>query len=90
MPAGPQRKSEWRIFRFPRYFLPADSKKTIRIRMYLWSDGWSYFKWSLSRSCGSQQGYSVAGPISEEYIVSPMDIINEEDHITKVIIPIQP
>ena len=40
-------------FRFPRYFLPADSKKTIRIRMYLWSDGWSYFKWSLSRSCGS-------------------------------------
>ena len=38
----------------------------------------------------NQQGYSVAGPISEEYIVSPMDIINEEDHITKVIIPIQP
>ena len=25
----------------------------------------------------NQQGYSVAGPISEEYIVSPMDIIND-------------
>mgnify|MGYP002753034673 FL=1 len=37
----------------------------------------------------NQQGYSVAGPISEEYIVSPVDINNEEDHITKIIIPIQ-
>ena len=37
----------------------------------------------------NQQGYRMDGPISEEYIVSPVDIINEEDHITKVIIPIQ-
>ncbi len=36
----------------------------------------------------NQQGYSVSGPISEEYIVSPVDINNEEDHITKIIIPI--
>lgn len=36
----------------------------------------------------NQQGYQVSGPISEEYIVSPVDINNEEDHITKVIIPI--
>lgn len=36
----------------------------------------------------NQQGYRVAGPISEEYIVSPVDINNEEDHITKIIIPI--
>ena len=37
----------------------------------------------------NQQGFTIGGPISEEYIVSPVDIINEEDHITKVIIPIQ-
>ena len=36
----------------------------------------------------NEQGYSVAGPISEEYIISPVDINNEEDHITKIIIPI--
>ena len=37
----------------------------------------------------NQQGFNISGPISEEYIVSPVDIINEEDHITKVIIPIE-
>ena len=37
----------------------------------------------------NQQGYSIAGPVSEEYIISPVDITNEEDHITKVIIPIE-
>lgn len=36
----------------------------------------------------NEQRYTVAGPISEEYIVSPVDINNEEDHITKIIIPI--
>ncbi|MFV0313790.1 MAG: MerR family transcriptional regulator, partial [Anaerotignum sp.] len=35
----------------------------------------------------NQQGYTIAGPISEEYIISPVDINNEENHITKVIIP---
>lgn len=37
----------------------------------------------------NQQGYTIAGPVSEEYIISPVDITNEEDHITKVIIPIE-
>ena len=37
----------------------------------------------------NQQGYRIAGPISEEYIISPVDITNEADHITKVIIPIE-
>lgn len=36
-----------------------------------------------------QQGYVISGPISEEYIVSPIDICDVEDHITKIIIPIQ-
>lgn len=36
-----------------------------------------------------QQGYMISGPISEEYIVSPIDICDVADHITKVIIPIQ-
>lgn len=36
----------------------------------------------------NQQGYEVKGPISEEYIISPVDINNEENHITKIIIPI--
>lgn len=37
----------------------------------------------------NQQGYMVSGPISEEYIISPVDINNEESHITKVIIPVE-
>lgn len=37
----------------------------------------------------NQQGYTVAGPVSEEYIISPVDINNEENHITKIIIPIE-
>ena len=37
----------------------------------------------------NQQGYTIAGPVFEEYIISPVDITNEEDHITKVIIPIE-
>lgn len=37
----------------------------------------------------NQQGYQVAGPVSEEYIISPVDISKEEDHITKVIIPVE-
>lgn len=35
-----------------------------------------------------QQGYVINGPISEEYIVSPIDVSEVDDHITKVIIPI--
>ena len=37
----------------------------------------------------NQQGYTVDGPISDEYIVSPIDINNEEEHVTKIIIPIR-
>ena len=36
-----------------------------------------------------QQGYVINGPISEEYIVSPIDVSEVENHITKVIIPIK-
>lgn len=36
-----------------------------------------------------QQGYLIDGPISEEYIVSPIDVSDEEEHITKIIIPIK-
>lgn len=36
-----------------------------------------------------QQGYVICGPISEEYIVSPIDVSEVENHITKVIIPIE-
>lgn len=35
-----------------------------------------------------KQGYTISGPISEEYLVSPVDINKEEDHITKIIIPV--
>ena len=37
----------------------------------------------------SEHGYEVAGPISEEYIVSTVDVNKEEEHITKIIIPVQ-
>lgn len=37
----------------------------------------------------NQHGYTINGPISEEYIVSPIDVCDVENHITKVIIPIQ-
>ncbi len=36
-----------------------------------------------------QQGYMIDGPISEEYIVSPIDVSDEDQHITKIIIPIK-
>ncbi|MBR5741571.1 MAG: MerR family transcriptional regulator [Firmicutes bacterium] len=35
-----------------------------------------------------REGYSIAGPISEEYILSPLDINNEDEQITKIIIPV--
>ncbi|NDO45404.1 MerR family transcriptional regulator [Clostridium sp. MD294] len=37
----------------------------------------------------NQNNYIIIGPISEEYIISPVDVSNEDDHITKVIIPIK-
>lgn len=37
----------------------------------------------------NHNGYTICGPISEEYIISPIDINNEEEHITKIIIPVK-
>lgn len=37
----------------------------------------------------NQNDYEIAGPISEEFIVSPVDIDNEDEHITKIIIPVK-
>lgn len=37
----------------------------------------------------NQQGYIVDGPISEEYIISPVDVKNENEYLTKIIIPIK-
>ena len=37
----------------------------------------------------NQHGYEISGPISEEYVISPVDIGNEENHITKIIIPVK-
>jgi len=35
-----------------------------------------------------KEGYEINGPISEEYILSPLDINNEDEQITKIIIPV--
>jgi len=37
----------------------------------------------------NQHGYEVAGPVSEEYIISPIDVKNENEYLTKIIIPIK-
>lgn len=37
----------------------------------------------------NQNGYAVDGPISDEFIISHMDINNFDEHITKVIAPIR-
>lgn len=37
----------------------------------------------------NQNDYEISGPISEEFIVSPVDIDNEAEHITKIIIPVK-
>ncbi len=37
----------------------------------------------------NQNGYQVAGEISEEFIISPLDVNNIEEHVTKVIVPVE-
>ena len=37
----------------------------------------------------NQNNYKVCGPISEEYIISPIDVKNENEYLTKIIIPIE-
>jgi DNA-binding transcriptional MerR regulator len=34
-------------------------------------------------------GYEISGPVSEEFVVSPLDVDNEEEHVTRIIMPIQ-
>lgn len=36
----------------------------------------------------NKNGYKIAGNISEEFIISPLDVDNVDEHITKVIIPV--
>lgn len=43
---------------------------------------------SMYRSI-NDSGFEVAGPVSEEYIISPLDIDDENEHITKIIIPVK-
>ncbi|MDD4844020.1 MAG: MerR family transcriptional regulator [Anaerotignum sp.] len=37
----------------------------------------------------NQHQYKIIGPVSEEFIISPLDINNINEHVTKVIIPIE-
>lgn len=37
----------------------------------------------------NSNGYEVDGPVCEEFIISPLDVYNEDEHVTKVIIPIK-
>lgn len=36
----------------------------------------------------NQNGYKVSGPVSEEFIISPVDVANENEHVTKILIPV--
>lgn len=36
----------------------------------------------------NRQHYRIAGPVSEEFIISPLDINNPAEHVTKIIIPV--
>lgn len=37
----------------------------------------------------NHENYEISGPISEVFIISPLDIQDEKQHITKIIIPIE-
>lgn len=37
----------------------------------------------------NQRHYKIAGPVSEEFIISPLDVNNPEEHVTKIIIPVE-
>lgn len=36
----------------------------------------------------NQNHYKVAGPISEKFIISPIDIKNEKEHVIKILVPV--
>lgn len=37
----------------------------------------------------NQHHYKIVGPVSEEFIISPLDVNNVEEHVTKIIIPVE-
>ena len=37
----------------------------------------------------NQRGYVIDGSISEEYLLSPIDIEDVDKHVTKIIIPVK-
>ncbi len=37
----------------------------------------------------NKNGYKISGNISEEFIISPFDVTNSDEHVTKVIVPIE-
>lgn len=37
----------------------------------------------------NQNQYKIVGPISEEFIISPLDINNVDEHVTKIMIPVE-
>lgn len=37
----------------------------------------------------NQNQYKIIGPVSEEFIISPLDINNINEHVTKIIVPIE-
>ncbi|ERJ83745.1 hypothetical protein HMPREF1987_00795, partial [Peptostreptococcaceae bacterium oral taxon 113 str. W5053] len=36
-----------------------------------------------------QNGYTVCGPVSEQFLISPLDTINENNHVVKILMPIK-
>ena len=37
----------------------------------------------------NKNGYEVNGPVSEKFILSPLDVADEADHVTQILIPIK-
>lgn len=37
----------------------------------------------------NQNDYRVSGPVSEVFVVSPIDVKDEKDHVTKILIPVE-
>ncbi len=37
----------------------------------------------------NQNNYAVSGPVSEEFIISPIDVNKECEHVTKILIPVK-
>jgi DNA-binding transcriptional MerR regulator len=37
----------------------------------------------------NQNNYKVSGPVSEEFIISPVDVNKESEHVTKILIPVE-